>query len=61
MIVYDGTKKNFLTSVEQGTIADEVAARVLSKMGRHTGSIITPKNWPKPWFISEHSQWFASV
>lgn len=37
MIVYDGTKKNFLTSVEQGTIADEVAARVLSKMGRHTG------------------------
>lgn len=37
MIVYDGTKSNFLKSVECGTIADEVAARVLARMGRRTG------------------------
>ena len=37
MIVYDDTKSNFLSSVEHGTIADEVAACVLAKMGRHTG------------------------
>lgn len=30
-------KSSFLLSVEQGTIADEVAARVLARMGRHTG------------------------
>lgn len=37
MIVYDGTKSNFLSSVERGTIADEVSDRVLTRMGRHTG------------------------
>lgn len=37
MIVYDDTKSNFLSSVEHGTIADEVAAYILAKMGRHTG------------------------
>ena len=37
MIVYDGTKSNFLASVRQGTIADEIASRVLNQMGRHTG------------------------
>ncbi len=37
MIVYDGTKANFLTSVENGTIAEEVSERVLTKIGRHTG------------------------
>lgn len=37
MIVYDGTKTEFLSSVERGVLADEVASRVLSRMGRHTG------------------------
>lgn len=37
MIVYDGTKLNFLKSVEQGTIAEEIEKNILSKMGRHTG------------------------
>lgn len=37
MIVYDGTKANFLKSVEAGTIAEEVYNNVLAKMGRHTG------------------------
>ncbi len=37
MIVYDGTKSNFLSSVENGTIAEEVESRVLARMGRHTG------------------------
>ena len=37
MIVYDGIKSNFLSSVENGTIAEEVECRLLTRMGRHTG------------------------
>ncbi len=36
MIVYEGLKKDFLRSVEQDTLADEIEQMVLEKMGRHT-------------------------
>ena len=48
MIVYDGTKLNFLRSVEQGTIAEEIGNNLLAKMGRHTGK-------------SEFSSWNKSM
>lgn len=36
MIVYDGTKVDFLTSVEQDTIALEIEENIYQKMNRHT-------------------------
>ncbi len=36
MIVYSGIKRDFMTSVEDGTIADEIKQAVLDRMGRHT-------------------------
>ncbi len=36
MIVYDGTKTEFLNSVENDTIAIEIEKTILEKMGRHT-------------------------
>jgi len=36
MIVYDGTKADFLTSVEQDTIAFEIEENIYQKMNRHT-------------------------
>ncbi len=36
MIVYDGVKSDFLSSVMGGTIEDEVAQRIMNRMGRHT-------------------------
>lgn len=37
MIVYNGIKSDFLSRVEHGTIADDLADLVLARMGRHTG------------------------
>ena len=37
MIVYEGLKSDFLTSVENDSIAIEIERNVLEKMGRHTG------------------------
>ena len=34
MIVYDGIKSEFLNSVMNGTIAEEVRQRIFEKMGR---------------------------
>ena len=36
MIVYDGIKSEFLNSVMNGTIAEEVRQRIFEKMGRTT-------------------------
>lgn len=36
MIVYDGTKSDFLTSVENDTIAVEIETNIYNKMKRHT-------------------------
>lgn len=36
MIVYDGIKSDFISSVENDTIADEIRENILQKMGRHT-------------------------
>ena len=36
MIVYDGVKRDFLHSVEQDTLANEIEQTVLEKLGRHT-------------------------
>ena len=36
MLVYDGTKKEFLRSVEQDTIAYEIEENIFKKMNRHT-------------------------
>ncbi len=36
MIVYDGIKSDFMTSVEKDTIALEIRNNILSKMGKHT-------------------------
>lgn len=36
MIVYDGLKTDFLTSVENDSIAIEIEQNILEKMGRHT-------------------------
>ncbi len=36
MIVYDGTKADFLSSVEQDTIAFEIEENIYQKMNRHT-------------------------
>ena len=38
MIVYDGIKSDFLHSVEEDTIAIEIARNILKKMGKHTAS-----------------------
>lgn len=37
MIVYDGVKRDFMTSVENDSIAIEIEKNILEKMGRHTG------------------------
>ena len=37
MLVYDGTKTDFLRSVEQDTIAFEIEQNIYEKMNRHTG------------------------
>ena len=36
MIVYDGVKSEFMTSVESGLIAQEIEQNILDKLGRHT-------------------------
>lgn len=36
MIVYDGIKRDFLSSVETDAIANEIQRNILEKMGRHT-------------------------
>ena len=36
MLVYDGTKTDFLRSVEQDTIALEIEQNIYEKMNRHT-------------------------
>ena len=36
MIVYDGTKQDFLNSVDTDSIAEEIRENILRKMGRHT-------------------------
>ena len=36
MIVYDGIKSEFLNSVMNGTIAEEVRQRIFENMGRTT-------------------------
>ena len=36
MIVYDGLKTDFLKSVEDDSIAMQIEANILAKMGRHT-------------------------
>ena len=38
MIVYEGTKGDFLRSVEEDKIALEIQQSILGKMGRHTGA-----------------------
>lgn len=47
MIVYDGIKSDFIYSVENDTIADEIRDNILRKMGRHT-----PENEFKSWVNS---------
>lgn len=37
MIVYDGVKRDFMTSVDNDSIAIEIEKNILEKMGRHTG------------------------
>lgn len=37
MLVYDGTKADFMKSVESGRIASEVESRIAMRMGRKTG------------------------
>lgn len=44
MIVYDGTKADFIRSVEDDTIADEVQEKIFQKMGRRT-----PKSEFRSW------------
>ena len=36
MLIYEGTKDNFLVSVEQDTIAIEIENTIYEKMHRHT-------------------------
>ena len=48
MIVYSGTKTDFMNSVESDTIAIEIEKTILDKMGRHTG-------------LSEFRSWEASL
>lgn len=38
MIVYDGTKSDFIKEVENGTIAATIEKCVLERMGRHTAA-----------------------
>ena len=47
MIVYDGTKQDFLNSVDTDSIAEEIRDNILRKMGRHT-----PENEFKSWVNS---------
>lgn len=44
MIVYDGSRRDFLESVENDTIAIDIEQNILKKMGRHT-----PKNEFRAW------------
>ena len=44
MIIYEGTKKSFLESVEEDTIAIQIEQNILKKLGRHT-----PKNEFRSW------------
>jgi hypothetical protein len=37
MIIYNSTKKGFLSDVETDSIATKVESMLLHKMGRHTG------------------------
>ena len=36
MLIYEGTKDNFLSSVEQDTIAAEIESNIYERMHRHT-------------------------
>lgn len=36
MLIYEGTKDNFLSSVEQDTIAVEIESNIYERMHRHT-------------------------
>ncbi len=36
MIIYEGTKTDFIASVENDSIAVEVEKSILAKMGKHT-------------------------
>ena len=36
MLVYSGIKTDFLQSVEDGTLADEIRETILNKLGRNT-------------------------
>ena len=47
MIVYDGTKQDFLNSVDTDSIAEQIRDNILRKMGRHT-----PENEFKSWVNS---------
>lgn len=47
MIIYDGLKTDFMRSVENDTIANEIEANVLERMGRHT-----PESEFKSWVNS---------
>ena len=38
MIIYDGLKTDFISSVKDDTIASEIEKRILEKMGRHTSA-----------------------
>ncbi|MDY3036457.1 MAG: hypothetical protein SOS22_09600 [Absicoccus sp.] len=44
MIVYDGSRRDFLESVENDTIAIDIEQNILKKMGRHT-----PKSEFRAW------------
>lgn len=44
MLVYSGTKTDFLHSVESGTLADEISQTILEKLGRKT-----PENEFRSW------------
>ena len=39
MLIYEGTKDNFLVSVEQDTIAIEIENTIYEKMHRHTAKM----------------------
>ena len=47
MIVYDGTKKSFMDSVDNDSIAVEIERNIIQKMGKHT-----PENEFKSWVNS---------
>ena len=39
MLIYEGTKANFLLSVEQDTIAVEIENNIYERMHRHTAKM----------------------